>query len=587
MEHEDKLNELEEGLRKAEEEVSNCYDDIYGPPDITEEYGEALEEKEAITAVEELKESRLNEAIKKRDGFKKLIYVENNKKESIKRFEEYKNEGNLFRKGNLVSEILDESDSPDIFERKRLAKNVADELCDSLIKSPHNIAVLAEWGTGKTTFFKYIQEEIREKNKNNNPKRDKYKIVNFNAAEYSSKVISSNSSEHVEQQWCNLLKELFTAFEKEHPIKAGISYNYHHIFELQSIGKCLLHLIVILINVAIIILFNLLLSIDVIKDFDLKSLNTIAGIALGLVIFVPIVSKSLNAAIPLSSKIGGLAKLPSYSDILGERDKFKTDFKVLLKSWLNEKNNERIIIFVDDCDRCSEEGIMELFEAMHLFLDFKNVFFVFAIDEKMLNNAINKYYGNGESQALVDQFLQKFISDTIVLNKPNYGTLIGSLREIIEPSKEEQEQYPGIHCLSEQEYEHFIRYLPMQMTPTPRCVKQLLNNVVRLKNLYMDDRDLARSASFDTIIAWYMLNYFYTADCARLKANMISKEYLKLDELSNNLINKDIEKLYEWMDLKDSYVGEIVAIDRIFAMLLNKTSITNINTDSPFKTKDK
>ncbi|SCW61970.1 KAP family P-loop domain-containing protein [Lachnospiraceae bacterium C10] len=577
---EDKLKELEEKFEEADKEVNKCWTDLYGHDEINDENEEASEEAEALEVEQLTKEINLKYAIEKRDEFKKRIYEEKKKKISAERCDGHKKEADLFRKGKLVSETLEDYNNPDIFDRKRVAKNVAEELCDPLTQSPHNIAVLAEWGTGKTTFFKYIQDEIKEKNKKDNSKKNRYKVVNFNAAEYSSKVISTNSSEHVEQQWCNLLKALFAEFEKEHPIKAGISYNFWRFWELKSIGKCLLHLIVIVINIVIIFLFNLLLdsdiikNLDVIKNLDFKSLNIIEGISLGLVTFVPIVSKSLNTAIPISNKIGAFANLPSYSDIFGRRDKIRTDFKVLLKAWLKEKNGEKIIIFVDDCDRCSEDGIMELFEALHLFLDFKNVIFVFAIDEKVLNRAIFKYYGDSESQALADQFLQKYISDTIVLNKPNYGKLIGSLKEIIEPSMDEQKKYPGVHCLSEDEYEKFIRYLPFQMTPTPRCVKQLLNNVVRLKNLYMNDYDLAKAASFETIIAWYMFNYFYTADCEKLKTKSFSKNYLKFNELSDDTIDEKVKNTYIWRDLQDTYVGEIITIDSILTMMLAKTSIT-------------
>ena len=70
--------------------------------------------------------------------------------------------------------------------------------------------------------------------------------------------------------------------------------------------------------------------------------------------------KLLSASIPLSKKVIDTLKMPSYVEQLGTRERVSDDLKILLKAWL-PKNNQKIVIFVDELDRCSEKGISEFF----------------------------------------------------------------------------------------------------------------------------------------------------------------------------------------------------------------------------------
>ena len=97
------------------------------------------------------------------------------------RLREWKNEKATYEKGQIVNERISAEDlDDDIFDREKEAKRIAKILCSEHLRSPHNVAVLGNWGSGKTTFFEYIKRAIKAEDI-----RKKCKIIDYNAAEYS------------------------------------------------------------------------------------------------------------------------------------------------------------------------------------------------------------------------------------------------------------------------------------------------------------------------------------------------------------------------------------------------------------------
>ena len=105
-------------------------------------------------------------------------------------------------------------------------------------------------------------------------------------------------------------------------------------------------------------------------------------------IIIPWGRKLLSISIPLSEKIIGRFKFPSYIDVLGTREEVASELDILFKAWCPNKN-QKVVIFVDELDRCSEKGIREFFQAIQLFYNTKKVIFVFAIQLSHLEKAID------------------------------------------------------------------------------------------------------------------------------------------------------------------------------------------------------
>lgn len=83
--------------------------------------------------------------------------------------------------------------------------------------------------------------------------------------------------------------------------------------------------------------------------------------------------------------------------------KFREKFSALLK----ETNIKSLVILIDDLDRCSPERIIENLEAIKLFLNVDNTAFVIGADQRLIEQAIESKYG--ENNRLVKEYLEKVI----------------------------------------------------------------------------------------------------------------------------------------------------------------------------------
>ena len=70
-----------------------------------------------------------------------------------------------------------------------------------------------------------------------------------------------------------------------------------------------------------------------------------------------------------------------------------------LKHKLTKHNrNIKLIVAIDDLDRCLPENVLEVLEAIKLFIDFSNTFFMIALDSNIIQQGLNMRYAHNEFQ---------------------------------------------------------------------------------------------------------------------------------------------------------------------------------------------
>lgn len=89
----------------------------------------------------------------------------------------------------------------------------------------------------------------------------------------------------------------------------------------------------------------------------------------------------------------------SFASLLGVQSEIQKELKLLLAHWIKETDGSiknRILLFVDDIDRCSEERIILIIDALRVMLEdeeiSKRVVVIAAIDERVLKRAIKGKY---------------------------------------------------------------------------------------------------------------------------------------------------------------------------------------------------
>ena len=108
---------------------------------------------------------------------------------------------------------------------------------------------------------------------------------------------------------------------------------------------------------------------------------------------------------------------------MGVQAEIQKELKNLIKAWSKKFNNKRILLFVDDLDRCSENQIIEIIDSLRVILDdeliTKHILILVALDEKKLEKAISKKYENlftkEELPEIVAEYMDKLFISAIKL----------------------------------------------------------------------------------------------------------------------------------------------------------------------------
>ncbi|WP_434131225.1 KAP family NTPase [Sporomusa sphaeroides] len=97
--------------------------------------------------------------------------------------------------------------------------------------------------------------------------------------------------------------------------------------------------------------------------------------------------------------------------------KFQQEFAQLLK----ETKISRLVVFIDELDRCSPNTILDTLEAMKLFMFNGKVAFVIGADERHISYAVNSKYKEieGSSISIGKEYLEKLIQYPIRIPKLN------------------------------------------------------------------------------------------------------------------------------------------------------------------------
>lgn len=165
-------------------------------------------------------------------------------------------------------------------------------------------------------------------------------------------------------------------------------------------------------------------------------------------------------------------------DHLVALDDFRLQFEQISREHIEPRG--RLVIFVDDLDRCLPEAAVEVLEAIKLFLDVPGIVFVLGVDQSVLEEGIRVRYGQryGREMEALDgaRYLEKIIQ--IPLNLPQIQSwdivsYVTSLAAGLLPDR---------RCET---------VFAVGLEPNPRRIKRTLNVFLLLWRLSQNQPDLA------------------------------------------------------------------------------------------------
>ncbi|GAB6142154.1 hypothetical protein JCM14076_28830 [Methylosoma difficile] len=138
----------------------------------------------------------------------------------------------------------------------------------------------------------------------------------------------------------------------------------------------------------------------------------------------------------------------------------------------------RLIIFIDDLDRCEEKAVVALLEAIKLYLGARRCVFILGVDDVAVGNALKRHW-QGRSDDDNREYLEKLFQATISVPQPLPIKLQGLISQQL-----------SSHNFPDQAIATLASDIEALLEPNPRKVKNFLNSLcANWQMLRCDDMD--------------------------------------------------------------------------------------------------
>ncbi len=150
----------------------------------------------------------------------------------------------------------------------------------------------------------------------------------------------------------------------------------------------------------------------------------------------------------------------------------KQQLKDIIKE-LKEKEKSRMIIFVDDLDRCLPDRALQVLESVKLFLDAEGYVFVLGLDRSIIEKCVNRKYGENSGISGTD-YIKKMIQ--VPFNLPGLRE-----QEVKAYVKRLRDEIKGTDV--EVYVEKYIDIISKGMEANPREIKRFINNFILINQI--------------------------------------------------------------------------------------------------------
>jgi predicted KAP-like P-loop ATPase len=262
---------------------------------------------------------------------------------------------------------------------------IASDIVSSSTMLPVSIGILGNWGSGKSSILKLIENRLCEKS-------EQYLIIKFDAWLYQGYDDARLSlMETVAASLTNEVKE------NERLIKKAINLfsriNYLRLFGLAAEG---------------IALVNGIPTGGILARSTKMVSNLVDGIKTE--------DEYQNAGSVVketSENVFGLLKPLQEKSPPRHIDAFREDYEKIINGI-----NKTLVVIIDNLDRCSPINAIQTLEAIRLFLFLNKTAFIIAVDEDMIRSSVKEYFKGLNDKHQID-YLDKLIQ--IPIRVPKVG----------------------------------------------------------------------------------------------------------------------------------------------------------------------
>jgi len=322
-------------------------------------------------------------------------------------------------------------------------------------QTPVTLGIFGTWGSGKTTLMQLMEQAAKDLRAR--MKSPALELLWMNVWQLS---------QHGEG-WQAFLQALFTQVHKSLPFFKRVRFDLRLMRDRIDKNALFRQLLVNSYRIVIVgapfLLARFLPAAanpvtTAIRDPQIRNATTLL---LGLWLLLKPVLEAAKEKVSLD--LGAVLKDAPYEMQISALQQLQEHFERLVKASVGE--NGRLVVFIDDLDRCSPDRIAEVLEALKLFATTPNCVYVLALDQDIVAQSIQAKYkdsaGISRDGALIDgaRYLEKIVQLPFWLPIIEIDDIRGYVQSF-------NAAWPHQGCA-----DIFIEGLP----PNPRQVKRAIN----------------------------------------------------------------------------------------------------------------
>lgn len=368
-------------------------------------------------------------------------------------------------------EIKNLNGDNDLLETKRYAHTLKETILSA--KTPFTIGLFGEWGSGKSSIVNTVQDELK------NHTSEKIKFIKYDAWKYANDSFRRMFIKEVQRELKFDGTDEFNSFYANKIIDTSINSK----FNWKYFSLIVLAFILVIIVVPLF---------DVNKNLELTLQSIITFFAVAVAFFKNSFSEYKVAT--QKPMIFAPEQFENIFDEMMSKSLKKYNIFSLAKEYFQgnyfEKNIDKVVIIIDNIDRCDKETAYELLTNIKNFLEREGIIFVVPIDDSALRRHLKDK--NNEDNKDADEFLRKFFNVTLKIKHFQSRDLFMLTNDI--NKNHELNLQPDTIDIIAKEY-----------ATNPRRIIQLLNNLISELNIVEHKYNIDFTAKYESLIALLLI----------------------------------------------------------------------------------
>jgi hypothetical protein len=361
--------------------------------------------------------------------------------------------------------VSDQPAEKDHLDFAHYVNGLVDTVAAPGIQTPLILGISGPWGSGKTSLMQLMELEVlRRTQAQDSP----LKCLWINVWQVSQQGEGGQA----------LLQALFTQMRRRLGGLSRLSFNLYLLRDRVAYKELLRQLIVNSYRILIVaapLLLALFADAGRLSSAGVGDARVAGGLSLLLGLWLLVKPTVEAAREKISLDLGAVLDEAPYETKVSSLQKLQTHFERLVREWVGEGG--RVIVFIDDLDRCSPDRIASSLEALKLFATTKGCVYVLGLDQEVVTRSIQaRYKGEGGEDAPPFEgarYLEKIVQLPFVLPQIEVTNIEGYVKSF-------NADWPHEGCA-----DIFTRGLP----PNPRQIKRAINVFFLLWNLAVRRQD--------------------------------------------------------------------------------------------------